>query len=226
VHLTVVDNSPAPDLDSTLDDLPRAYHFYGENVGYGRGHNWAIFNAPGSKYHLILNPDVTIPPQTINLLVTFMEKNPDVGLVCPKVLNNDGSTQFLNKRYPTLFDLFLRRFVPKSFHHLTQHRLDQYEMRDIVYDNICYVECISGCFMFCRTEVLKSVGGFDDRYFMFFEDFDLSRKIQESGYRTVYYPHATVTHLWERASHKSLKMTMVHIQSAFKYFNKWGWLFY
>lgn len=226
VELHVVDNSPTDSLKPALLHLPIQYHFYGSNAGYGTGHNKALDALSDSKYHVILNPDIVIAPSTIDTLAAFMDGNADVGIVCPKTLNEDGSIQYLNKRYPTVFDLFARRFIPKSFHHLIQLRLDRFEMKDVGYEDIYDVECISGCFMFCRTKVLRSVDGFDDRYFMYFEDFDLSRKIQHAGYRTVYNPHATVTHLWERASHKSMKMTWIHIQSAFKYFNKWGWKFF
>ncbi len=226
VELQIVDNSPTDSLKSSLYNLPVRYHLNGSNAGYGRGHNKAIGECSESKYHIIINPDIIIVPSAIELLSRFMNDNPDIGMVSPKVLNEDGTIQQLNKRYPTVFDLFARRFIPKSLHYLIQPRLDRYEMKDVGYDDICDVECISGCFMFCRTEVLKKVGGFDDRYFMYLEDFDLSRKVQQAGYRTVYYPHATVTHLWERASHKSLKMTWVHIQSAIKYFNKWGGKFF
>jgi len=225
-ELHVIDNSPTQALNSSLIDLPIKYHYYGLNAGYGRGHNKALCECSESKYHVIINPDVVIAPTTIEVLSRYMDDNPDIGMVSPMVLNEDGTIQHLNKRYPTIFDLFARRFIPKTLHFLIEQRLDRYEMKDIGYVDICDVECISGCFMFCRTEILKAVCGFDDRYFMYFEDFDLSRKIQNIGFRTVYNPHATVTHLWERASHKSIKMTWIHIQSAFKYFNKWGWKFF
>lgn len=223
IELHVIDNSPTNALKLSLADLPVKYHFCGCNTGYGRGHNRSLEECLESKYHIIINPDIIVAPLTIEALSCFMDENPDIGIVSPRVLNEDGSIQNLNKRYPSVFDLFARRFIPKSFHYLIQRRMDRYEMKDIGYDNICDVECISGCFMFCRTEALKAVGGFDDRYFMYFEDFDLSRKIQLAGYRTVYYPHATVTHLWERASHKSLKMLWVFIVSMSRYFNKWSW---
>src|SRR6266702_1896590 len=223
VELHIIDNSPTEALKPYLADLPITYHFYGSNAGYGRGHNKALEVCSDIKYHIIVNPDIVIAPSTIEALTAFMGANSDIGMVCPKVLNPDGTLQYLNKRYPTVFDLFIRRFLPKSFLPLFQIRLDGYEMKDVGYEEICDVECISGCFMFCGTEVLKAVGGFDDRYFMYFEDFDLSRKIQQLGSRTVYYPHATVTHLWERASHKSIKMTWVFIVNMFRYFNKWGW---
>ena len=223
VQLTIVDNSPTSVLHSTFRDLAVEYHFYDENVGYGRGHNWAIQRVQNSKYHLILNPDIIVNSATIKSLINFMDKNSDIGMICPKVLNEDSSIQPLNKRYPTVYDLFIRRFLPKKLHGLFKNRLAWYETRDIGYDTIHEVEFMTGCFMFCRTSVLKGVGGFDPRYFMYFEDCDLGRKFQNNGYRTVYYPNATVTHLWERASHKSIKMAWVLIVNMFRYFNKWGW---
>lgn len=223
VQLTIVDNSPDASLRSAFEDLSVEYHFYGENAGYGRGHNWAIKQGTESRYHLILNPDIIVTPGTILHLIQFMDNNPDIAMVCPKVLNDDGSVQPLNKRYPTVFDLFARRFLPKKLHCLLEKRLAWYETRDIGYETIHDVEFMTGCFMFCRADALKAVGGFDDRYFMYFEDADLSRKLQQADYRTVYNPGATVTHLWERASHKSLKMTWVFIVNMFRYFEKWGW---
>jgi GT2 family glycosyltransferase len=223
VQLTIVDNSPAPALRSVFGDLSIKYHLYGENAGYGRGHNWAIRSMQNSKYHLILNPDIIVAPPTIQILAAFMDQNPDIGMVCPKVLNEDGSIQPLNKRYPTVFDLFARRFFPKILQGLFKRRLISYETRDVGYETIHDVEFMTGCFMFCRTKVLEEVGGFDERYFMYFEDCDLGRKFQNAGSRTVYYPHATVTHLWERASHKSIKMAWVLITNMVRYFNKWGW---
>lgn len=223
VELHIVDNSPTQALKSHFVDLPVTYHFSGFNAGYGRGHNRALDECSDSKYHVIINPDIIIAPFAIEALATFMDDNADTGVVCPKVLNEDGSIQYLNKRYPTIFDLFVRRFIPKSLHYLIQNRMERYEMKDVGYEDVYDVECVSGCFMFCRTKLLKLVGGFDSRYFMYFEDFDLSRQIQKAGFRTVFYPYATVTHLWERASHASIKMTCVFIANMSRYFNKWGW---
>lgn len=223
VHLCVVDNSSQPYLKSVLNDLPLSYHFYGFNAGYGKANNWSIKHSQESRFHLIMNPDIVIKPGAIERLIEFMDKNPDVGMVCPRVLNEDGTDQYLNKRYPNVLDLFARRFLPQILRSLLKSRLDRYEMKDIGYDAICDVEVMSGAFMLCRTEVLKSLGGFDPGYFLYFEDFDLSRKFQQLGYRTVYYPDAVVTHLWERAAHKNLRMTIIFMVSMFNYFNKWGW---
>jgi GT2 family glycosyltransferase len=226
VKLYIIDNSQSPILKPALDGLFISYHFNGENVGYGRGHNWAIKQAANSRYHLILNPDITIPIGAVSSLIAFMDDNPQIGLVCPKILNEDGSIQYLNKRYTTVLDLFLRRFLPGPLKPFFQKRLDYYEMRDVGYDTSYDVPFLTGCFMFCRTSVLKEIGGFDPRYFLHFEDADLTRKFQEHNTRTVYYPNVLVTHLWERAPHKSLKMALLLIVNGIRYFNKWGWKFW
>ena len=226
IELHIVDNSPTQLLKSSLVDIPVKYHFYGCNLGYGRGHNKAIERCSDSNYHVVINPDIIIDPSVIETLTAFMDENTDIGMVCPKVRNADGTIQYLNKRRPTVYDLFLRRFSHDSFRSFFQKRLDYYEMKDFGYDSIYDVPFVAGSFMFCRTEILKKVGGFDPRYFMYFEDADLSRKFQEYNYRTVFYPYVSVTHLWERAPHKSIKMALVLIANGIKYFNKWGWRFY
>jgi len=223
VQLTIVDNSPAADLHSAFDGLPVVYHFSGENVGYGRAHNWAIFHAEPSTYHLVLNPDILIPSGTIRSLIHFMESNHDVGMVCPRILNEDGSDQYLNKRYPSVTDFFIRRFVPHILDPLFRRRLDYYEMKDVGYDKVCDVEVMTGAFMLCRTDVLKVVAGFDPRYFLYLEDFDLSRKFQRNGFRTAYCPEAAVIHYWTRESHRNMRMMLIFITSMCRYFNKWGW---
>jgi GT2 family glycosyltransferase len=223
IEVHISDNSETQALKPHIIYMNVKYRYNGFNAGYGRGHNMAIEKCSESKYHIIINPDIIISPKTIEALSEFLDDNHDIGMICPKVLNEDGSIQPLNKRYPTVFDLFVRRFLPKRLHGLLEKRLAWYETRDIGYETIRDIEFMSGCFMFCRTNALKAVGGFDDRFFMYFEDADLSRKIQHVGYRTVYYPHANITHLWERASHKSIKMTWVFIENMIRYFNKWGW---
>lgn len=223
VELHVVDNSPTDDLKLSLTSLPIKYHFYGSNAGYGRGHNKALSECSESKYHIIINPDIVLAPSVIETLTTFMDENTDIGMACPKILNEDGTVQHLNKRSTTVYDLFLRRFLPNALRPYFHKRLDYYEMKDVGYDSIYDVPFVTGAFMFCRTNILKKVGGFDPRYFMYFEDADLSRKFQEHNSRTVFYPYVSVTHLWERASSKNIKMAFVLIVNGIRYFNKWGW---
>ena len=226
VRLYIVDNSPTP-LSLSLENRPAFYHYAGQNLGYGKAHNWGIQRCEPAKYFLILNPDVIISKGVIEELSQYLDRNPEVGMVCPRVLNKDNTLQYLNKQQPNLMDLFLRRFyVSKITVDVLKRRLDHYEMRDVGYQDIHEVPFMTGAFMFCRTHVLKKVGGFDPRFFMYFEDADLSRKFQNEGYKTVYYPYVNITHLWQRESQKRLTMAFVFTVSGIKYFHKWGWKLY
>ena len=95
-------------------------------------------------------------------------------------------------------------------------------MRESGYNKIMDVPILSGCFMFLRNEIFKNVGLFDERYFMYMEDFDYSRRIHEK-YRTVYYPNVEIVHAHAKESFKNRKLSIIHLKSAIKYFNKWGW---
>lgn len=226
VKLYIIDNSPTPLHQSILEGAPVFYHYAGQNFGYGKAHNWCLSRCEPSRYYLILNPDVIMSKGVLEELIEYMDTHPDVGMISPRVLNEDQTLQCLNKRNPALLDLFLRRFYSGVGLKYFKKRLDHYEMKDQGYDRICEVPFMTGAFMFCRTTVLKKVGGFDPRFFMYFEDADLSRKIQAMGYKTLYYPFVHITHLWQRASQKRIKMAMVFILSGLKYFQKWGWKLY
>jgi len=194
------------------------------NIGFGKAHNTVIQKTieDGTKYHLVLNPDVYFEPQTVEKIYEFMEKNPDVGILMPKILYPDGSIQYLCKLLPTPVDVILRRFLPIK--KIIGKRNEIYELRFAKYDKIMEAPYLSGCFMFIRTEVLKKVGLFDERFFMYFEDVDLSRRIHKY-YRTVYYPEVCVYHGFGKGSYKNFKLLRYHITSAIQYFNKWGWFF-
>lgn len=229
IRLVVIDNSPEPLPDDLFDRAVVRYVWTGTNLGYGKGHNRALdllladnLSAP---FHLIMNPDVTVHPGAISCLLKHLEEHGKAGMAVPRVSGKDGTLQPLNKRTPAVIDLALRFSVPHRLRWIFQKRMDRYEMRDIGYDHPCTVESASGCFMLCRTDGLSAVGGFDPRYFMYLEDFDLCRSMRQAGYAVWYVPDALITHLWERASHKQLKMTIAHIASAIRYFRKWGWRF-
>ena len=193
-----------------------------ENLGYGRAHNLAMRGGT-ADYHVICNPDIIFRGNVLRTMQDFLEQNPRVGLLSPTVLNEDLTPQHLNKRLPTVFDLFLRRFLPRPLTPLFRRRLDRYEMKDVGYASIIDVPFVSGAFLFCRTEALRLAGGFDPRYFLYFEDVDLSRSVQKQGFRTVFLPTATVVHLWARAQHKDPALALIFVQSGIRYFRKWGW---
>lgn len=222
--LFIVDNSSNDELRNFVGDNIRIRYIHSLNVGYGKGHNVAIKRAIelGANYHVVLNPDIYWNDKVIESLCKFMDSQPDVGLVMPKILYPSGELQYLCKLLPTPMDLIGRRFIPiKSFQN---HHDYYYELRWANYNRVMEIPSLSGCFMFMRCSILKSVGGFDERYFMYAEDLDLCRRIGEVS-KTMFYPMVSVVHEYEKGSYKNKKLLKYHIISVIRYFNKWGWLF-
>lgn len=226
VFLYLIDNSPTDSLRKLHTDSRIEYIHNPKNPGFGAAHNMAINKAflLGSQYHLILNPDVYFDKGTIEKISNFMNSNLSVGLLMPKVTFPNGEIQYLCKTNPTFFDLFARGFLPTGLKEIFQKRLDRYEYRNHDYNDFIYdVPYLSGCFMFLRVDILKTVGLFDEDIFMYLEDADLTRRILKVA-RTVYFPYAHIYHHYAGLTHKKLRFKLITIKSAFIYFNKWGWL--
>jgi len=224
-HLTIVDNNSKPDYVQRLKQLAGSQVIEsGYNGGYGFGHNLAMKEAPPHRYYLVMNPDVSIHDNALKSMVDYMDENPEIALLVPRVLYPNNYLQPLNKRLPNVLDFFVRRFMPRPIRKLSyfEKRQQRYEMRDIGYSTSYQVPFPSGCFMLFRAEILAKVGGFDERYFMYLEDCDIGRRTAEYG-KIIYYPHASITHHWTRGAHHSWRLTYQFIRSMVLYFNKWGW---
>jgi GT2 family glycosyltransferase len=192
------------------------------NNGYGQGNNIAIREAV-ADYHLVLNPDVLLEPDAVAKALDFMEQRPDVGLMSPAAFYPDGQRQYLCKRYPTLLDLALRGFGPRWLQWIFRHRLNRYEMRDVIADEMAMdVPIVSGCFMLFRRSVLNAVGGFSNRFFMYFEDFDISLRASHLA-RIAYVPAVRIVHLGGGTGHKGLKHVAMFLRSAWAFFSIHGW---
>jgi GT2 family glycosyltransferase len=190
------------------------------NLGYGRGHNLAIRDSVRRhEYHLVCNPDISMEEQTLPTLYTLLEQQRDIGLCIPKVVGVDGELHHLCKLAPSPLDLAIRRFCPPAWF---AARRAHFEMRDRSYDDEMEPPFMSGCFMFFRSSVLARLDGFDERFFLYLEDLDLSRRSQRIA-RNLYYPRRTIVHAHQRGAHKSLKLLLAFGVSVLRYFNKWGW---
>jgi GT2 family glycosyltransferase len=222
-RLFVIDNSPIDAARELCTHPNIRYIFNGSNLGFGRAHNIVLREiVESSDYHLILNPDVYFESHIMGELIDYLEANPDVGLVMPKVFNPNGEVQRLCRLLPTPHQLISRRFL-QSFKKL-QHVINyEYEMQFMNYNDSAEVPFLSGCFMLIRNEALKKVGFFDENFFLYCEDIDLSRRIHQE-YKTVYYPHVAIHHVHEKGSYKSYRLLAHNIYSAIYYFNKWGWI--
>jgi len=187
------------------------------NGGFGWGHN-KVLNEINSKYHVVINPDIVLKQDSISALVKQLEKDSSVVMCTSKILNEDGTEQFLPKKSPKLKYLFGGRL--ERLGGVFKKLRAEYTMKNANITTPIEIEFCTGCFFVIRTEVLKKLNGFDDRFFMYFEDADLSRRAKKYG-KIVFYPDIEVIHLWERASAKSIKLFLVHTVSMFKYFSKW-----
>jgi GT2 family glycosyltransferase len=220
--LVVIDHSIHDGLREMVSAFGEevVYFHHPENKGFGAGHNIAIQKIQGqSTYHLILNPDVYFDQSVLPSLTAYMDAKEQVGAMMPKILDQNGNLQYLAKLLPTPSDLLFKRFLPQN---LAEQRLIRFQLKFTDYNSIMNVPYLSGCFMFLRTKALAVSGLFDERFFMYPEDIDLSRRIHEH-YETLYYPHVFITHKHEAASYRNYKMLWIHIKNMVKYFNKWGW---
>lgn len=226
-HLYLIDNSGERLAECQRTGWPEGveYLYLGKNLGYGKAHNVGIQRAiaENSRYHLVLNPDVHFSPDVPDQLVSYADRHPDTVSMMPRVTYPNGELQYLCKLLPTPFDLIFRRFlgdIPP-----VRAMNDRYTLKSFGYHRIINPPCLSGCFMFLRTETLRENDlAFDERFFLYCEDFDLIRRLHRYG-KTLFYPEATIVHNHARGSYKSKKLLWMHIRSAFRYFNKYGWFF-
>jgi GT2 family glycosyltransferase len=223
--LFLVDNSANQSLKSLVElDCKLEYIHNPSNPGFGASHNLAMQSAQsiGSKYHFIINPDTYFIEDVVSSMIDYMENNTMVGMMMPEILNVDGSPQYLPKLIPSFFWVLRRKL--KRYDPWHDKFIQKYELRNTPQNLIYNTPIISGCFTLLKMDAIKDVGGYDDRFFMYFEDWDLSRRISRI-YKTVYFPSVSIYHGYASGANKNSKLFRVFIQSAIIYFNKWGWFF-
>lgn len=220
IDVYVVDNNSSDKTNLIIEkEFPEVHLIkMKENVGFGAGHN-QIISRVDSKYHLIVNPDINFDANILEGLAEYMDKNSDVVMVSPKILNHDGTEQYLPKLNPKIRYFLGGRF--EKYGGIFAKWRAEYTRRNETFIQPTDIEFCTGCFMFNRTITLKQVGGFDERYFLHFEDADLARMMKQKG-RVVFQPDYEVHHLWKRDNVKSRKVFVIALQSMFKYFRKWG----
>jgi hypothetical protein len=226
----VIDNGE----DAGLADIERAaatfpreagtlevLHGHG-NLGYGCANN-LVLGRLDSDFHLVMNPDVELDRDAIAAAIAAMDADASIGIVAPQVRGTRGEVQYLCKRYPSVWVLFLRGFAPAFVRAAFAKSLDDYEMRDLVGDRaVAPVPLASGCFMLVRGPQFARLGGFDPRFFMYFEDYDLSLRVGRES-KVAYVPQARIVHHGGEASRKGLRHVLWFLASARRFFATHGW---
>lgn len=192
------------------------------NLGFGAAHNLSIKQSHG-RYVLLLNPDCRmLEPDVLAKMVRYMDDNPDIGILGPKVVNPDGSLQFSSRHFPTMFAAVFRhtifgRLSPKN------RFVRDYLMTDFAHDQIADVDWLSGSALMIRRETFEQMGLLDERFFMYLEDVDWCKRAHMAGWRVVYYPMVSVSHRIGAASDQNpVPMIKQHHRSMLRYYLKYN----
>jgi N-acetylglucosaminyl-diphospho-decaprenol L-rhamnosyltransferase len=230
MEILVVDNHSEDDsigvLRNRLKDMPNVRILENRiNSGYGAGNQLAIDRAQG-KYLLIVNPDNALAPDVAEILMETLEKDSTIGIVAPQLVHEDGSIRDSSRAFPRLIDVLakrvrlLQRLFAKRVRHYLQTEADPHVSRDVDW-------VVGACFAM-RKSLYKELGGFDPRFFLFFEDIDLCKRCWAKGKRVVYVPQAKALDRKRRLTDGnifSLFFTTAgraHVISGLRYFWKWS----
>ena len=221
--VVVNDHSPGEPIEQ-LQAGADCFLFNRDNPGYGRAVNRLVVRLGALPPYIgVLNTDLSWPPGAFKQLLSWLQQHPQVSLAVPQVLDEAGIPQQLCKQHPTVLGLFSRRFLPPGLKPQWLKRYDRwYVMADQNYQEVFEAPYLSGCCMLIRSDAFRSAGGFDERYFLYLEDADLTRSLARNG-RCVHLPVAGVVHGWGRGNYRKLGLMLVNLVSAWHYFRKWGW---
>lgn len=224
-RVDIIDNGREERLRQLAESYrtPRLTYTPADNRGYGAGNNISLRRSLEEKadYHLVMNSDVYFKPDTIEKCLAYMDTHPECGQLIPRTVFPDGSYQPVCHPLPSPMDLLKHRFLPRKF---GRRWRDSYEMRDIRLTEPLNVPYHHGCFMLFRTQALRDVGLFDERFFMYPEDIDITRRVHER-YETVYFPGAEIVHAHRADSRRNYRMLWIHASNMLRYFRKWGFVF-
>ena len=195
-----------------------------DNPGYGRAVNRLVVKLGKLPPYIgVLNTDLSWQSGTFEQLLGWLQQRQQVSLAVPMILDEDGTPQKLCKHHPTLLGLFSRRFLPNWLKPRWLRRYDRwYVMADQNYQEVFEAPYLSGCCMLIRSDAFRRIGGFDERYFLYLEDADLTRSLARDGL-CVHLPVASVVHAWGRGNYRDMGLMAVNLASAWHYFRKWGW---
>jgi len=201
LKVVVVENSPATLSQKAPENMDIQFLRQEVNLGFGRAVNLAQQKLQ-TPYFLLLNPDVQLLPNTLSALYGLMEKEKKVGLVVPKLLNQDGRIQFSARRFYDLSTILFRRTLLGNI--FPNHPvLRRHLMADWDHATIREIDWALGACMLIRAEAVEREI-FDPRFFLYFEDVDLCLRLKKKGWKVMYHPGACAIHEHRQESRKRL----------------------
>ncbi len=189
-----------------------------KNLGFGGGHNLVLPKLT-SAFHFILNPDILIQDDILSAMADYATGDSTLVMARPALCFPDGKPQELPLRRCTAFAIVYRQLPKlaflKPFH-------DKYVMADADLSKPTEISFCTGSFSMLRTAIFRKIGGFDEGYFMYVEDADLTQKALQEG-KVMLLPQFSAIHAWHRAPHSDASHFKLQLTSMVRYFNKWGW---
>ena len=233
IILSINDNSNKFSLENQIkENLNKNIIFYytkNKNIGFGKGHNCAFkasrisSNLNQEDILIVVNPDVYFLPKEIGRMIDFINQKENKKIVCiaPLIFNEKKIIQYSAKQNPTILSLLISRIKPLERIGILKKYISKNQNRSKTLSSIFESEYLSGCFLLIRAISFSEINGFDETYFLHFEDADLTRTLSKLG-KCIHYPYSQIIHRWNRGSHKSFRQTILLIQSMINYFRKWG----
>ena len=228
-ELIVSDNaSEDGSREMVLEEFPAVkLHVNSTNIGFGAGNNRALPLATG-RYVLFLNSDTIVSPCSLEKMVAYADAHPDIGILGPKLLNEDGSLQYSCRRYPQIAMAFFRN-TPLGKLFPNNRFTNDYLMQDWDHLEPRDVDWVSGAALMIRKSLLEQIGSFDEEYYMYCEDVDLcwranhAKMSEETGaqWRVTYFPDAVIHHLIGKSSDQApTRMSYEFHRSQYLFYKK------
>lgn len=218
-EIIVVDNASGDDsLDKLTELFKDKVKFIksAENNGFAAGNNLALKDV-SSKFVLLLNSDTIVWEDTLENIYSYMLENKDVGACGCQVLLEDNTLDKACKRsFPNVKNSFFR-----LFHIPTKSSGNDYNLDNLDDDGVYEIDCLTGAFIFMRSEVLSQIGLLDETFFMYGEDIDLCYRIKKAGWKIVYFGKNKITH-FKGASSKKQKSKLIYefYRAMYVYYKK------
>ena len=220
-EVILVDNSSKDDgLESILKRYTKIQFINNsKNVGFARANNQGAKIASGD-FLLFINPDTIMIEDAVEAMLGYIRSDSSIGILGPKVLNPDQTTQFSCRKFPTVWSGLFNRYSLMTRLFPNNRYSKDYLMLDYDHNSICSVDWVSGCCMMMSESTLKKTGGFDENYFLFIEDVDLCRVIKEQGLRVVYFPNAKIFHKISSSNARATPQMIIKRHQGMIYYNQ------
>jgi GT2 family glycosyltransferase len=220
----IQDNASDDDVDRLGSEFPQAIVSKNrKNIGFARAVNKGLTQS-AAPYVVLINPDTIVREGCFETILEYMEKNTDIGVIGPRILNTDGTVQGSARAFPTPFTgLFGRNTVlTKWFPNNPITRANMYTSRRHEKTPMD-VDWVSGACMVVRRRAIENVGLMDARFFLYWEDADWCRRMWQKGWKVVYHPIPTVVHsVGTSSSTKPIRSLIEFHKSCYRLFDKYN----